>query len=176
MSNPKTEAIFQQWLELVNLISINLDNLSDEDLKSTILDGRSHGVWILGHLIEAEDRLSVFLGKGPTLFPEYEDIFATGKVPLPVALCPPIYELRNNWKQVIEKNKLIFLHFSDLEWDDFHAMYEAPSPPNMRREISDYFATKGRCLFMWVLHQSYHNGQLALLLAKFYKEQATNLL
>jgi hypothetical protein len=105
MDNPKTSVLFEQWKIMTNWTSGNIKSLSDEDLTRSLGEGKNHGIWILGHLIESEDELSMFVGKGPMLFPHYEKMFGQGTVLLPVHNYPSAEQLRKQWSEVIEKTK-----------------------------------------------------------------------
>jgi uncharacterized damage-inducible protein DinB len=45
---------------------------------------------------------------------------------------------------------------TDSELDEPHCNQSATN-------LNDFFRTKGRCLMIWILHQKYHTGQLAVL-------------
>jgi len=158
MENPKIEILFQQWQIMANWISGNIKTLSDEDLKKSYAEGKNHGVWILGHLIESEDELSKFVGKGDLLYSEYEELFGQGSQLLPVDCYPPVSQLREQWKKVLDKNKEMYMGMVDSELDEPHCMQSDS-------QLNNFFKTKGRCLMIWILHQMYHTGQLAILIS-----------
>lgn len=143
---------------MANWTSGNIKTLSDEDLKKSYAEGKNHGVWILGHLIESEDELSKFLGKADMLFPEYEETFGQGSTLEKVENYPFISKLREQWSIVLEKNKGVLSNMLDSELDEPHCM-------PMDSSLSDFFKTKGRCMMIWILHQMYHTGQLAILVS-----------
>ena len=157
-SNPITERFYKQWKIYTSWITGNLNALSDEELKVELVPGKNHGVWILGHLIESEDDLSKYLGKGDMLFPEYEQIFGQGSTLMPLDKYPSVSTLREQWKQVLEKNDKILSQFKDEEWEQKQALYKEGE--------DNFFTTKGSCIMIWNLHQAYHHGQLAVLLSK----------
>jgi hypothetical protein len=158
MENPVSHYFLQQWRVMAGWTSGTINALNDEDLREELSPGKNHGVWILGHLIESEDELSVFLGKEPFLFPEYETLFGQGSKLLPVGDYPSAVILREQWKAVLAKNERILSQMTDAEWDEPHA--------RLKEGEDDFFKTKGRCIGIWNLHQNYHNGQLASLLAR----------
>ncbi len=140
-------------------VDMYLDELTDEELRSEIIPGHNHGVWILGHLIASDDTLSEYLGKGPQLFPETQ-VFAQSSMLMPVEECPSVPELRKQWKEVCEKNDAVYRELRDEELQEPHAMI-------VGNPEEDYFKTKQGVIINWTLHQVHHAGQLALLLAKF---------
>jgi len=150
---------YAQWREMRDWVNMYLDELTDEELKSEIVPGHNHGVWILGHLVASDDTLSEYLGKGPPLFPETQ-VFAQTSVLKPVESCPSPAELREQWKKVCEKNDAVYRELRDEELSEPHAMIAG-------NYEDDFFKTKQRIIIFWTLHQVHHAGQLALLLAKF---------
>jgi hypothetical protein len=156
INNLKAYELYKQWKITAWWISETLKSLSDEDLKKEISPGRNHGVWILGHLIQSEDELSKYLGKGDYLFPENEKLFGQKNKPGPVSSYLGIPVLRTQWEAVAGKNDKILSELTDAEWDEPHALIEGSID-------EDYFKTKGGCVMNWILHQTYHIGQLVLL-------------
>jgi hypothetical protein len=158
-TNPRATLLQEQFHFMLAWVNMYLDELTDEELRSDIIPGKNHGVWILGHLVASDDTLSEYLGYGPTLFPETQR-YAQGQLLLPVDECKPPSVLRDEWKKVCEKNETIYQRLTDAELDEPHAMLQG-NPEN------DYFKTKQGVIINWSLHQVHHAGQLALLLAKF---------
>lgn len=154
-------AFTDQWATMIHWISNTLKNLSDDDLARCIAPNRNHGVWILGHLIQSEDELAVYLGKDAYLFPEYEAIFGMGSPLLPADQYPPLNLLREQWAQVVARNRTVLANFTDAEWNEPHTFIDSGNPLD-----KDFFKTKGRCLAIWNLHQTLHLGQLNTLLTK----------
>lgn len=156
MDNPISKKFHEQWKMMTGWLTANIEKLSDDDLKQSILPGKNHGVWILGHLIESEDELSKVLGKAPMLFPEYEQMFGQGSKLEPVDFYPSIDTLKKQWKEVVAKNDKALSKMTDAEWDEPHATVAEFGE-------NDFFKTKGRTIMIWNLHQEYHNGQLSVL-------------
>ena len=140
-------------------VDMYLDELTDEELRSEIIPGKNHGVWILGHLVASDDTLSEYLGYGPQLFPDSQ-AYAQTKPLIPVDECKHPRILREEWKKVCEKNEANYRKLTDAELDQPHALIQG-NPED------DYFKTKQGVIINWTLHQVHHAGQLALLLAKF---------
>lgn len=153
----KAALLHEQWKVSAGWISNIINSLTDDELKMEVISGKNHGVWILGHLIESEDDLSKYLGKGPMIYPQYEEVFGQGSKLMPPDKYPPVQQLREEWKKVLEKNNKLLLTVSDEEWNEPHCSVSGPD---------DFFQTKGRCVMIWNLHQMYHAGQLAMILSK----------
>jgi hypothetical protein len=147
---------YKQWKLNSDWITNNLKALSDDDLKNPLSSGKNHGIWILGHLISSEDELCKYLGKGELMFPEYIEMFGQGSSLETYDNYPDAAILRNNWNLILERNDKIIKEINDEEWNEPHS-----------GEIgeTDFFKTKGRCLFIWNLHQAFHNGQLTILIS-----------
>ncbi len=165
MKNPITTAFYDQWTIMTSWISGTLSRLSDADLCAYV--GRNHGIWILGHLIESEDELGVYLGKADWMFPDYADMFGQGSVLLPADKYPSAAVLREQWRAVLDRNHLLLQALSDAEWDEPHTQIHSGVPVD-----KDFFRTKGRCIAIWNIHQAHHNGQLSIL-AAMVKQAAT---
>jgi hypothetical protein len=158
MSNKTAKQFAAQFDAMADWVSGNIDPLTDEELKMEIAPGKNHGVWLLGHLITSDDDFSVYMGKSPLLYPEYYKLFGQGSKLQPVENYPSIPLLREQWKNVVEKNKKIYAELTDEELEEFHAKAKDPE--------KDYFKTKQRIVIFWQLHQMYHAGQLGVLVTK----------
>jgi uncharacterized damage-inducible protein DinB len=158
MENEISKYLLNQFTEMSEWVNMYIEPLSDDELKMEFSEGKSHGVWILGHLIKYEDDFSVYMGKDDLLYPEYDELFKTGSKLLPVENYPPIQLLRKQWKEVIEKNKKIYSQLTDEELKSAHGKMEDPE--------KDFFKTKERVAMFWHLHAMYHAGQFSVLIAK----------
>jgi len=158
MANEISKFLLNQFIEMCTWVNMYIDPLTDEELKLEFAEGKSHGVWILGHLIKYEDDFSVYMGKGRALYPEYDVLFATGSKLLPVENYPPVPLLRKQWKEVLEKNKKIYSELTDEELKEPHGKMENPG--------KDFFKTKERVAMFWHLHSMYHAGQFSAIIAK----------
>jgi hypothetical protein len=141
---------------MASWVNVYLKNLTDEELTHEILPGKNHGVWMLGHLIASDDDLSLYLGKGPRLYPEYEGVFTQGSRLKPAGEYPAPSVLREQWYNVVEKNKKIYSELKDEELLQPHEMLKG-------KIGDDYFKTKGNVAINWLLHQLYVTGQLSVL-------------
>ncbi len=163
MSNTISKRFAEQFEEMADWVSGNINPLTDEELKMEIAPGKNHGVWLLGHLIASDDDFSVFMQKGDLLYPEYYEMFGQGSKLQPVENYPPIPLLREQWKKVVEKNKKIYAELQDEELEEPHGRMKDPE--------KDFFKTKQRIIIFWQLHQMYHAGQLGVLVTKAGKSQ-----
>lgn len=159
----KVNIYFDFRKSMISWVNMYLKQLDDENLKMKIIPEGNHGVWILGHLIASDDDLSEYLGKGPMLFPQYQQLFKQKSKLLPVTEYPKISLLRKHWEQVCKKNENIYLNLTDKELMEPHLKIEGKTK-------DDFFKTKEACLKNWILHQMHHAGQLALLFKKCKKK------
>lgn len=137
-------------------VNRTLETLSDDDLMHSIAPGKNHGVWLLGHLIESEDEVSRYLGKGDMMFPGYEKLFGEGSMLQPPSIYPEASALREQWKQVSEKNNTMLGSLTDDELDD-------PLPHDNGSKLYQLMKTKAGCITFWNLHAMYHQGQLGVI-------------
>jgi len=158
MADEISKYLLNQYIETWNWVNMYIEPLSDDELKEEFAPGKSHGVWILGHLIKYEDDFSLYMGKGGLLYPEYDELFRTGSELQPVENYPTIPLLRKQWKEMFEKNKLIYSVLTDEELKESHG--------KMENSEKDFFKTKERVAMFWHLHAMYHAGQFSALIAK----------
>jgi len=45
MDNPISKKFHEQWKMMTGWLTANIEKLSDDDLKQSILPGKNHGVW-----------------------------------------------------------------------------------------------------------------------------------
>lgn len=158
MANEVSKFLLNQFIEMSAWVNMYVDPLTDDELKMEFVEGKSHGVWILGHLIKYEDDISLYMEKGDALYSEYDELFATGSKLLPVENYPSVSLLRKQWKEVLEKNKKIYSMLTDEELKQPHGKMEDPE--------KDFFRTKERVAMFWHLHAMYHAGQFSAIVAK----------
>lgn len=157
-NNPLSAAFYEQWKLINGWLRNAITRLTDEALHNTIAPGKNHGIWILGHLIESEDELGVYLGLSDWLFPNYETLFGQGSPLLPPEQYPSASVLRQQWKQVSQRNDQILQLMTDTDWNQPHTRIDSGNPLD-----TDFFKTKGRCISIWNMHQTLHLGQLSVL-------------
>jgi hypothetical protein len=158
MSQVKVQAIYELWQHKHEWFRMYLEALSDKELKTVPAEGMNHGVWMLAHLLMDEDNLSDYLGLEPIYYPEYQEKFAPGQPIPPVSDCPAPGQLREQWREVEQKNEQVFEQLTDEELKEPHVHFQAaPDQP---------IETKQLCIMNRILHTAHHAGQLALILKK----------
>jgi hypothetical protein len=156
----QTDALFasgfiRAWNTQAKEISAFFEKYTDADYLKPIAPGRNRPIYILGHLIAANDVLMPLLGFGQKLFPELEAPFL--KTPdNPHAALPSLQELRQKWET---QQGILNKHFNALEphqWLERHtAVTEAAFAAEPHRN-------KLTALQSRTAHMAYHLGQLNL--------------
>jgi len=158
MENKIVKKFLEQYIMMVEWVNNYINPLSDKEFEMELSPGKNHGKWILGHLITSEDDFSHYMGKGDFLFPEYQELFGQGSKLQSPDKYPDVSKLKEQWKEVFEKNKKIYENLSDDELDEI--------PENLSGGMGSYFTTKGKVIMAWQLHQMYHGGQLSVLASR----------
>lgn len=166
----QTTLFREQWQASIDWIDNSLQKISDEEMLLPISPSGNSAIWIFGHLIHAEDLLSVLLTGDSFQYPEYAPLFARGTFPKDASFYPPVEVLREAWKNVTDKSGKVVAGFSDAAWDEPHCLIT-----NENRE-TDPFKTKGRCLTLWALHRTYHDGQFGVLISVLKKTKTIETL
>ncbi|HEX8250152.1 MAG TPA: DinB family protein [Pyrinomonadaceae bacterium] len=136
-----------------------LGDISDEQLQSEIAPGRNSGIYLLGHLAAVSDHLLPLLGFGEKLYPQLEEVFV--KNPDKSAFeKPSIAELKKFWNEV---NAKLAHHFNQTSTEEWFARHTAVSDEDFAKEPH---RNRLNVLISRTNHQSYHLGQLSLLVKK----------
>ncbi|MCY7362672.1 MAG: DinB family protein [Ignavibacteria bacterium] len=158
MENKIVKKFLEQYIMMIEWVNNYINPLSDKEFEIELSLGKNHGVWILGHLITSEDDFSHYMGKGDFLFPEYQELFGQGSKLQSPDKYPDVSKLKEQWKEVFEKNKKIYENLSDDELEEI--------PENLSEGMEKYFTSKGKVIMAWQLHQIYHGGQLSVLTSR----------
>lgn len=161
MENPIIKRFAEQYDSMADWVGMNIAPLSDEEFRWELSPGKNHGVWLLGHLITSDDDFSLFMGRGEMLYPEYPAIFGEGSKLQPVENYPDVSLLKEQWKNVVRKNKKVYAELKDAELDERHGLIKSDEDFE-----KDFFKTKFGVITHWQLHQMYHAGQLSVLVSR----------
>src|SRR5712672_1960150 len=91
--------VLQAWETQNSRTAKLISNLTDDQLKMEVAQGRNTGVYLLGHLTAVNDSIITILGMGERLFPQYENIFIKNPDKSGIEQ-PGIAELRESWNKV----------------------------------------------------------------------------
>lgn len=131
----------------------------DEFYNKEVAPGKNRAIYLLGHLVAVNDGLLTLFGLGSRLYPDYEQTFLR----LPdhsVEKIPDISELKQNWKTV---NETLEQHFSKMTVSDWMSRHNSVKPEDFEKEP---WRNKINVILNRTSHQSYHIGQLVLLVDK----------
>ena len=135
-----------------DMFSAMINDLSDDEMRFTPVEGGNIPLWIVGHLTYSEAfMLQVRIKGGPNPLPEWEGLFARGTMPVPGGAGYPLRaEL---WAAFRQRRRDLLEYISGLSEADLdRPLPTAPHP---------YFATVGKALGMLAVHQAFHCGQVA---------------
>ena len=124
-----------------------------------VAPGRNRAIYLLGHLIAANDSMLPMFMLGDRLYPELEADFLTNP-DKPETNMPSISELKGKWNTL---NTTLAAHFDKMDaptWMDRHSRV---SPEDFAKEPH---RNKLNVLIGRTNHQSNHYGQLVLLQVK----------
>lgn len=133
-----------------------LAEISGDELKAEIAEGKNTGVYLVGHLAAVNDNLFQILDLGERLHPELEDIFlrnpdSKDKNAVSIA------DLKIYWKEINQKLSAEFEKLSAAEWFEKHASVSAED------FAKETHRNRLNVLLSRTIHQAYHFGQLSLL-------------
>ena len=134
-----------------------LERLTDEDLEREIAPGKNRGTYLLGHLTAVSDNLLPLFDLGERLYPQLENSFIKTPDKSGVEF-PSTTELRKYWKEV---NAKLSQQFNAMQPEEWFARHTAVSEEDFAKEPH---RNKLNVLLNRTAHQSYHLGQVVLLL------------
>ena len=147
------------WRTQASAITKFFNQQPDEYYLSEVAPGRNRGIYLLGHLVAANDGMFPLLGFGERLFPELEKQFlleadkTTGQL-------PSIAELKEKWTKVNQQLEEHFAALSPAEWLGRHTKVSAED------FAAEPLRNKLNVLLSRTSHMSYHLGQLVFLNSK----------
>ena len=151
-----TNSIIANWQKQCSQFQKVLDGLSNEQLKQDIATGKNSGIYILGHLIAANENILTLLDLGEKQYPELANIF----IHTPDKLGQQMFEpdtLRTMWKETANH---LTQHFIKMESSEWFTKHTAVSAEDFEKDPT---RNKLSILLTRTQHQAYHLGQLILL-------------
>lgn len=144
------------WNQETNRFNRLLEKLSDAQLQQEIAPGKNTGVYLIGHILTANDSIFPLFGFGAKLYPELENIFMRNPDQSGLEK-PAISTLRQMWKTQSEALASRFQAMTEQDWLSKHS---AISDEDFQKEPH---RNKLNVLINRINHQAYHTGQLILL-------------
>lgn len=149
----------QNWDREMTRFEKLLSEISDEDMLGEVSPGKNRGIYLLGHLIAASDSLRTLLGFGDKHYPDLEIPFI--KTPDKSGQeMPSVKELKEIWKTNSTALNERLMQIPVSEWFTKHSSI---SEEDFAKEPH---RNKLNVLFTRTIHQTYHAGQVALLVKK----------
>ncbi len=147
------------WVAQSKIISNYFSNENEDFYLREIAPGKNRGIYILGHLVAANDNILPLLGKGEKKYPELEPIFLTNPDKTSESI-PSFDDLKKMWDAQTAEIEAQMKQIPAEEWLDRHTRVSAEdfSKEPHRNKLS--------ILLSRTNHTSYHAGQLALLKTK----------
>lgn len=163
MSSVKAE-LLAGMMEAATNATIKLAEGIPEDKRTTqIKDGKSHPLWLLGHIANTTSGavIGLVLGQKPVCPREYRPLFAAeplGGEPIQsdAAHYPSWDEVMDNYKKTAQAAIDGIKALSD---GDLAGPAKGPVPD----QFKDMFAVTENAIMAFVLHDTHHKGQMATL-------------
>jgi hypothetical protein len=159
MNNQEQQTIdlaIASWKLTVRHARSVFDGYTDEQLLQEIAPGKNRGIYLLGHLVAANDGMLPLLEGKERLHPELETAFL--RTPDKSGLdMPDAATLRSNWNNVHDELERYFDSLTPEAWLSRHT---AVSEEDFAKEPH---RNKLNVLLSRTLHISYHLGQVALI-------------
>jgi uncharacterized damage-inducible protein DinB len=165
INNPATESTNQIITQIINLwaaqnktVTAFFNKYDDSAYNKEVAPTRNRAIYLLGHLIAVNDGMLPIFGLGVRLFPEYEDMFIKNPDKT-VDNLPTIAQLKQNWETL---NTTLSNHFNTMTATDWLSKHTLVSSEDFAQNP---LRNKLNVLLSRTTHQSYHTGQLNLLIA-----------
>lgn len=163
METDFTQQIIKQvitaWAASNKLISKFFNEYEDAYYFNEVAPGRNRAIYLLGHLIAANDSMLPMFNLGERLYPELEATFLrtpdkTSADTLTIA------ELKQYWETL---NTTLAANFDKMQTQDWMGRHTRVSEQDFALEPT---RNKVNVLIGRTNHQQYHYGQLTLLIQK----------
>lgn len=150
------DLIINAWANQNKVVTEFFSKYPENYYLSSVAPQRNRAIYLLGHLIVANDNLIPLLGLGEKLFPELEEAFWFNP-DTKIEVIPSLSNLKDNWEKL---NEALAAHFTAMETDRWFERHTKVSEEefNLDKKRNKLNAFLGR-----VTHENYHIGQLALL-------------
>ena len=126
-----------------------------DDSRSCEQPGRvpNHPVWVLGHLIYADNLASMLLGVTPSTPESYQELFGTGSVPVgDTSRYPTMSALLKAFQEAGERTIALYEKADDAALDQ---------PLQVEGLNKSFPMNRDAVTFVMTAHASYHLGQMS---------------
>jgi hypothetical protein len=165
MSNSRVNAIADIYEASLAATAKAAESVAPEKRMLQVKDGKSHATWLLGHMTNTLGGAvgAVALGKAPLAPKEYQPLFSPdflGGQPISsdTATYPDWDSIVDEYKKVGAEVVAAIRELSDGDLD-------GPAKGTVPEPVKDFFSVLGTSLNSFLIHNAYHTGQMALLVA-----------
>ena len=144
-----------QWDTYNNRMQKLLDTISNENFNKPVAPGANSPSWILGHLVDTDDKLLELFGIRSRLFPELEKIYHHERGANQAGHLTKD-QLITQWKAILAELNRAFKSMSESDW---HGRHVAVSEEDFKKEPH---RNKLNVMLSRVSHKASHLGQIAM--------------
>ena len=145
-----------QWNTYNRLMQKSFDGLSDENYFKQIVPNGNSPSWIMGHLVDTDDKLLELFGIRDRMFPELATIYHHERGTNQVNHLSKD-ELIVKWKSISGELDRAFKSWTEADW---HSRHTAVSEEDFKKEPH---RNKLNVMLSRVEHKASHLGQVAML-------------
>lgn len=150
------QQLIKSWADRNKAVTALFNKFEDDVYLKEVAPDRNRAVYLLGHLVAANDSMIPMFGLGERLFPQLEATFL--KQPdKAVSHIPSVAELKQYWETL---NTTLTAHFEKMRPEEWLERHSLVSEEDFAK---DPLRNKLNVLIGRTNHQSYHFGQLAFL-------------
>lgn len=144
-----------QWNTYNTRMQKVLDTIAPETFNKPIVPGGNTPSWLLGHLVDTDDKLLELFGISDRLFPELTTIYHHERGANQSGHLSKD-ELTKKWQAVIAKLDAAFKTWSESDW---HGKHTAVTEEDFKKEPH---RNKLNVMLSRVTHKASHLGQIAM--------------
>lgn len=149
------EICLLQWATYNTRMQKVLDTIDDQNFNSPITPGGNSPSWLLGHLVDTDDKLLELFGIQKRLFPELEKIYHHERGTNQAGHLSKA-ELTSKWKAISAELDKAFKSWNEKDWMGKHT---AVSEEDFKKEPQ---RNKLNVMLSRVSHKASHLGQIAM--------------
>lgn len=149
------EICLLQWATYNTRMQKVLDTINDQNFNSPITPGGNSPSWLLGHLVDTDDKLLELFGIQKRLFPELEKIYHHERGTNQAGHLSKA-ELTSKWKAISAELDKAFKSWNEKDWMGKHT---AVSEEDFKKEPQ---RNKLNVMLSRVSHKASHLGQIAM--------------
>lgn len=150
-----SDMALKSWNVEVNRANKIFGNLNQEDLQKEVSPGRNRAIYLLGHLIAANDSMLSLFGLGDRMYAHFDEPFLKAADKSGQEM-PAAEQLMQDWQRSITA---LNEGFAKLSPDDWFARHSSMTDEDLAKDPG---RNKLSVLMNRTGHMAYHLGQIAL--------------